>query len=86
MLTPSAARDVADHRVSRYRLTTLRVSHEQSVRALDAHAFACATHLINDAFERAGLFLGSIARAFELRKQNLEHLQHVNVALPNARD
>src|SRR5581483_11890272 len=80
--TPPAG-DVADNRVPRDRLTTLGVAHHEAVGALNADAFAPAADAVDQALERAGL--GRSGFLVEVRMQNLERLQRMDVALTDRR-
>ena len=74
----ASAGDIANDLISGHGLTTLRVPHEQAIRALNPDALTRPSHAIDNAFEGA-LLLGRFGR-LEIRVQRLQQLQDVHVA------
>ena len=77
----ASSRDVPHHPVPGHRLTTLGITHQQSIRALNPDPLPGSPHAIHDAFERT-LLLGWFCR-FEIRMQGFQHLHHMHITSTN---
>ena len=81
----TSACHVAHHVIARYRLTALRVAHQQAIRTLNTNALPGPPHAIDNARQRTRL-RDRFRCIFELRMQRLDHLHHVHIASPDRRD